>query len=659
MGSALRPLALFGLLVLMLPALVGTAPGEAAAFSMSRPTLAVAPALETWASAAAAPDRASGPTYRAVIVGISNYQYINDLSYCDDDARDIYNALQANGWNTANIAMLIDGDARKSSIRQAIMNMRSAAGPNDVCLFTFSGHGDYNLDDDGDESDPYDEFLCPYDTSSGISTMIRDDELGDWLSGFATPNLCVIIDSCFSGGMASASGPPPPPPPGAIPGSYFPTDAALGPAIKCRPKPFVGYWNLDGMATDLMRRAYLPKDVDQSITGVEVMMACSEDQYSYEDPYLRNGVFSFFVVDCIQTWRADANHDGAMSGEEIYGCAAPQAEAYVRRNFGDLMYPVFYDNHPGALILIGVPTCPMPTCYISYLPEFPGEGEEICFESNAYAECGVAGVEWDFGDGQQASGASACHTYDTPGTYTVICTVADLEGNEGACWAQVRVRALGCTANVGLVACSCSMSCGRVGQTKCGQIAAKNWDQEPCLVVMSVTDNAGNVVFESDPTWIEGYGKIRMRFEHTFTDDEIGRDLWTYEVWSPGCEELAEWDNVRERIVTVLPRAQYCDGVRALCVQYLGSQADVTVNVVVSEDYTQTVEHVNPGRIICVSALTAGLTKLEPLTRFAVYDRYGYLAREDVLVTSCQQPIYVGQPFGCFQITYLDLVLLQ
>src|SRR5699024_2369283 len=40
----------------------------------------------------------------------------------------------------------------------------------------------------------------------------------------------------------------------------------------------------------------------------------------------------------------------------------------------------------------------------------------------------IASYEWDFGDGDTASGASAEHTYDAAGDYTVTLTVTDDRG---------------------------------------------------------------------------------------------------------------------------------------------------------------------------------------------------------------------------------------
>ena len=81
--------------------------------------------------------------YHAVICGISDYQgSANDLTYCDDDAYDLRDALLAgSNWTSANVNMLIDGAATRSGIQSAIQQMGARADADDVCLFYFSGHG--------------------------------------------------------------------------------------------------------------------------------------------------------------------------------------------------------------------------------------------------------------------------------------------------------------------------------------------------------------------------------------------------------------------------------------------------------------------------------------------------------------------------------------
>jgi len=53
---------------------------------------------------------------------------------------------------------------------------------------------------------------------------------------------------------------------------------------------------------------------------------------------------------------------------------------------------------------------------------------------------GIANYTWNFGDGNQAQGASVAHTYSQFGTYTVTLTVQDLAGNNATTTAQITLR---------------------------------------------------------------------------------------------------------------------------------------------------------------------------------------------------------------------------
>ena len=79
---------------------------------------------------------------------------------------------------------------------------------------------------------------------------------------------------------------------------------------------------------------------------------------------------------------------------------------------------------------------------------------------------------------------------------------------------------------------------------------------EACDVVLRVTDNMGNVVFEDTATIGPGR-RMRVRFNHCATADEIGKWPWTFEAWPAECNEDTPWNNVHLRRVIVRP------GVRA------------------------------------------------------------------------------------------------
>jgi hypothetical protein len=136
----------------------------------------------------------------AIIVGISDYWYISDLSYCDEDATDWYNQLNALGYechvygdgHTSNYP-IYTGDATEANVRADLQDLANHAQSGDKVVYVTSGHGDGN----GYGS----SYLCMLDCS-GSSGCYYDTELASDIGGFASGvNIFVFIDHCYSGGM--------------------------------------------------------------------------------------------------------------------------------------------------------------------------------------------------------------------------------------------------------------------------------------------------------------------------------------------------------------------------------------------------------------------------------------------------------------------------
>ena len=125
-------------------------------------------------------------------------------------------ALQHHGFASDNIVVLQDAQATKDGILAALEGLVERAGPGDVAVFHYSGHGHQVRDDNGEEIDGYDEVLVPYgapDYSEASDEVqrgyagerhIRDDALGvllDRLAARVGPegSVAVFLDACFSG----------------------------------------------------------------------------------------------------------------------------------------------------------------------------------------------------------------------------------------------------------------------------------------------------------------------------------------------------------------------------------------------------------------------------------------------------------------------------
>ena len=133
---------------------------------------------------------------RSLHIGINDYPGTdNDLSGCVNDANDWREALAARHFEATS---LLDGEATKSDIHEAISKIVGDTGRDDIAVITYSGHGTWVPDEDDDEVDGRDEALCPHDINQG--QILTDDELYDIFSERTRgARIIMISDSCHSG----------------------------------------------------------------------------------------------------------------------------------------------------------------------------------------------------------------------------------------------------------------------------------------------------------------------------------------------------------------------------------------------------------------------------------------------------------------------------
>jgi hypothetical protein len=229
---------------------------------------------------------AGGVMKYAVIVGISDYKAISDLSYCDEDATDWYNHLASKmafnnvyvygDGHTANYPKY-DGIATEYNVKQALRNMVNSADSDDIICFISSGHGSGN----GAGS----SYLCMWDSGSGESGEngnLYDTELADILEHAVANKIFVFLDHCYSGGFGD---------------------------------------NLMNMPNKL--RVYLTT-------------TCTANGYGYDEPSYQNGAWTYFFLE--YSW---INHYGAnpnTSMETVF------AYAHANYPYGGGDEPQQYDG---------------------------------------------------------------------------------------------------------------------------------------------------------------------------------------------------------------------------------------------------------------------------------------------------------------------------
>jgi len=253
---------------------------------------------------------AAAADYYAVIIGVADYPgTVNDLRYTDDDALDLYDTLleDSDRWKAENITLLIDSNASKTIIHDALTAIASRGDAEDIVLFYFSGHGTAGDDVSPiDEQDGYDEYLCCY--GSGIEDFIRDDELSTWFEALPMERIIVILDACYSGGQIKAI-----------------NDYATVKSLNRDSLPSQG----DGFADDLRKmheKRLKTQDLDDLDRYIAVLASSDQDEPSWEfGPPLNHGLFTYYLLEGLPgPADGEGNLDGKISANEAFDYLYPR-----------------------------------------------------------------------------------------------------------------------------------------------------------------------------------------------------------------------------------------------------------------------------------------------------------------------------------------------
>jgi hypothetical protein len=138
-----------------------------------------------------------GPRVFALLVGVSDYGgRTNDLPDTDQDAIRIGAALEKAGMLNPASIILTNAEATRASVAAAFERIAALAGPDDLFVFFFSGHGDQIPAAAGSgELDGLSETIELRDAA------LTDREVAAMFARIRTRTALILIDSCFSGGF--------------------------------------------------------------------------------------------------------------------------------------------------------------------------------------------------------------------------------------------------------------------------------------------------------------------------------------------------------------------------------------------------------------------------------------------------------------------------
>lgn len=215
-------------------------------------------------------------------IGINKYPDA-PLSGCVNDAKDFAEYFKP---HADSVRVLLDKNATRARIITEVKTLLNRLSRGDWGVLTFSGHGTFVPDLNGDEVDGRDEALVPYDYARG--KLILDDYFRTLLSARAKGSrLFVVTDSCHSGTIPRAFTAP------------RPSTSQIA-RVRFMPPTLLRHFP----ASALPRVAALARKKPSrhiSMADVIHISGCLDSEYSY-DAYFNdrpNGALSFNMLDAL------------------------------------------------------------------------------------------------------------------------------------------------------------------------------------------------------------------------------------------------------------------------------------------------------------------------------------------------------------------------
>ena len=200
-----------------------------------------------------------------LLVGVSEYQELNNLKYTDNDAFKLnafFQSTVGGALPDEQIRILIDEEATQIRILKELQLMARKAEENDLILFYFSGHG-------------FVGSFVPHDYRQGSDILINHNELIAILEGSKAKSKVIIADACHAGSLDTKD---------ASPSSLINT-----------------YYNAFRKSTG----------------GTVLLLSSKADEISVESQGLKQGLYSHFLLQGLKG-KANKNNDNVITVSELH-----------------------------------------------------------------------------------------------------------------------------------------------------------------------------------------------------------------------------------------------------------------------------------------------------------------------------------------------------
>ena len=241
-------------------------------------------------------------------VGIyKNHSNQNRLSMLEA-ADDFYNTLlNYPQWDEDHIHIIKGDQATGKNLIRELLWLIQNEGKNDMSLIYLTTHGSPLMDQNGypldlppkDESDGADEILVMYDGFENWYSFIWDDLLNFFLGMLQSKGICLIVDSCYSGGF---------------------NDNLISKSLDNK--------NIESFNEDFAYELFKQNRI--------ILMSSEESTVSY------GSYFSFHLIDGFNGIADNlGNNNGINSAEESFNYAQHKIDLF------GLQHPTISDNFPG------------------------------------------------------------------------------------------------------------------------------------------------------------------------------------------------------------------------------------------------------------------------------------------------------------------------
>ena len=269
-------------------------------------------------------EETSQSRYWALLFAVGIYENAPDqdrptmLEACDD----LYDVLLQSPqyWQSSNIHVVKGSQALLQNLIRELLWLRQNSRSEDYVLVYLTTHGG-QLRKQGlpwdippkDEPDGMDEYLVMYNGFSQWYGIIWDDLLNFFLSIIRCKGLCLIVDSCYSGGFNDK--------PIAL--------NRFNRFDRSNQNKYTAESFVNGFVNNL------------AASNRVVLMSCSENQLSYGSDFSNFLIAGFEGWADTSSWGASGNNDGIVSAQEAFRLAQFWINLLGQQN------PTIADWYPG------------------------------------------------------------------------------------------------------------------------------------------------------------------------------------------------------------------------------------------------------------------------------------------------------------------------